>query len=52
VLDQFRAAMNETRQTDPTHGIVLTDDFNPVDFHDAQNRERQRRELAQSMQEL
>ncbi len=52
VLDQFRTAMNETRQTDPTHGIVLTDDFNPVDFYDAQNRERQRRELAQSMQEL
>ena len=52
VLDQFRTAMNEVRETDPTHGIVLTDDFNPVDFHDAQNRERQRRELAQSMQEL
>ncbi|MFM7817317.1 MAG: spermidine synthase, partial [Verrucomicrobiota bacterium] len=52
VLDPFRTAMNETRETDPTHGIVLTDDFNPVDFHDAQNRERQRRELAQSMQEL
>lgn len=28
-------------------GIVLTDDFNPVDFHDAANREEVRRQLAQ-----
>lgn len=31
------------------HGRVLTDDFNPVDFHDAPNRERIRRSLAMSM---
>lgn len=33
----------------PAAGIVLTDDFNPVDFHDAANRERLRRNLAMSM---
>lgn len=33
-------------------GIVLTDDFNPVDFHDAGNRERFRRTLAKSMLKL
>ncbi len=31
------------------HGRVLTDDFNPVDFFDAANRERVRRSLAMSM---
>lgn len=40
------------RETDPAHGIVLTDDFNPVEFHDAQNRERLRRNLVQSIRNL
>jgi spermidine synthase len=31
---------------DPSRGRVLTDDFNPVDFFDAPNRELIRRELA------
>jgi len=31
------------------HGRVLTDDFNPVDFYDAPNRERHRRALAINM---
>ena len=31
------------------HGRVLTDDFNPVDFYDAANREKIRRNLAMSM---
>ena len=26
--------------TDPNHGRVLTDDFNPVEFYDAANREQ------------
>ena len=36
----------------PEHGRVLTDDFNPVDFHDAANREAIRRSLALSMKSL
>lgn len=36
-------------QADPAHGRVLTDDFNPVDYYDASNRERIRRVLAASM---
>lgn len=32
--------------TNPDHGCVLTDDFNPVDFFDAKNREVIRRNLA------
>ena len=30
----------------PQHGIVLTDDYNPVEFYDAANREDIRRGLA------
>jgi SAM-dependent methyltransferase len=36
-------------ETDPTHGRVLTDDYNPVEFRDAANRERIRKNLALSM---
>ena len=36
----------------PENGRVLTDDFNPVDFHDAANREAIRRNLALSMKGL
>ena len=35
--------------TNPDHGRVLTDDFNPIDFHDARNRESIRKNLALSM---
>ena len=37
---------------DPRAGLVLTDDYNPVDFYDAQNREEHRRSLAQSLRRL
>jgi hypothetical protein len=42
----FAAAAEPIR---PDAGTVLTDDFNPVDFHDARNRERFRRLLASSV---
>jgi hypothetical protein len=32
--------------TDPSHGIVLTDDYNPVEYYDAANRETLRKNLA------
>jgi spermidine synthase len=38
--------------TDPSHGRILTDDFNPIDFYDAANREGWRRQMALSMQDL
>jgi spermidine synthase len=34
------------RETDPRRGIILRDDYNPVEFYDAQNRETMRRYLA------
>ena len=42
-------AYANTMDTNPDHGRVLTDDFNPVEFFDAKNREQIRRNLALSM---
>jgi MFS family permease len=44
-----KAAFERPPSRAPSAGIVLSDDFNPVDFHDAANRERLRRKLALSM---
>ncbi len=49
VRQQARDAFNGMPTADPKSGIVLTDDFNPVEFHDAHNREQFRRQLAFSM---
>ena len=38
--------------TDPADGIVLTDDYNPLEYYDAANREELRRNLAKSTHEL
>jgi spermidine synthase len=54
--DSVREAALETfasnRSTDDRSGRVLTDDYNPVDYFDAENREENRRNLAQSISEL
>jgi spermidine synthase len=47
--DPVRSLLAEVRGVDPSHGLVLTDDFNPVEFHDARNREEMRRGLVQWM---
>jgi len=47
-LDAQRALAG-VMQTDPAHGIVLTDDYNPTDYYDARNREYLRKTLAFSM---
>ena len=49
---QVKSAFESLRETDPASGRVLTDDFNPVEFHDAGNRERLRRALAQDVRRL
>jgi hypothetical protein len=33
-------------------GIMLTDDYNPIEFYDAANRERGRKTLALTMKDL
>ena len=51
-LSRVREAVDGLRETDPARGIVLTDDFNPVEFHDAANRETLRRSLAFEVRRL
>ena len=46
---QVRMAFSSRMHTNPDHGMVLTDDHNPVEFHDAANREEIRRRLAEGM---
>lgn len=49
---EVEQAYSGLRETDPNHGRVLTDDYNPVEFYDAANRERTRRYLAQAMRQF
>jgi spermidine synthase len=46
------AAFNSVVRPDPESGIVLSDDYNPVEFFDAASREEHRRRLAASMKSL
>jgi hypothetical protein len=41
-------AFEHLQEPNPSHGRVLTDDYNPVEFFDAANREALRRSLALS----
>lgn len=45
-------AYTRVREVDTDKGLVLTDDFNPVEFYDAANREALRRDLARSVKSL
>jgi spermidine synthase len=49
VRRQAMAAYATVVRPDPGRGIVMTDNFNPVEFYDAHNREQIRRQLARSM---
>ena len=45
-LGLVKDAFASLREPDPRHGIILTDDYNPVEFYDAANREALRKNLA------
>ena len=47
--DSVRDAWATVVGADPDHGRLLTDDYNPVDYYDAANREQFRRQLALRM---
>ena len=49
IRHQVQGAFASIQQVNPRHGRVLTDDFNPVEFYDAANREAIRRQLASAM---
>lgn len=46
---RVEAAFHGTRLPDPASGITLTDDYNPVEYFDAANREETRRYLARGL---
>jgi spermidine synthase len=48
-LVEVREAFSHLVEPVAGHGIVLTDDYNPVEFYDAANREKFRRSLALSL---
>jgi spermidine synthase len=48
-VSDVKSAFARSWEPDLTRGIVLTDDFNPVEYYDAANREKLRRLLAMSM---
>lgn len=48
IRGRVEEAFAGVRVTEPSHGRVLTDDFNPSEFYDAANREALRRALALS----
>ncbi len=50
VQEEARLAFGGVLQGDSDRGIVLTDDYNPVEFYDAENREALRRHLVNNMQ--
>ena len=49
IRQQVQDAFASIQHVNPRHGRVLTDDFNPVEFYDAANREKIRRSLAAGM---
>src|SRR5436190_2808912 len=51
-VGQVRAAFEGLREITPTSGRILTDNYNPVEFYDAANREQLRRTLALGVREL
>ena len=52
IREHARDSVTNLRSTDPRHGIVLTDDYNPLEARDAANREEMRRSLALSVDGL
>lgn len=49
---QAKAAFETLRKVDSSRGRVLTDDHNPLEYYDAANRERVRRDYAQTVRAL
>ncbi len=52
VRDEIQAALRSHLETTPSHGRVLTDDYNPVEFYDARHRETIRRHLALAAKDM
>lgn len=51
-IDRTRAAILGLVDTSPENGRILTDDYNPVEFYDAHNREELRKRLANMVRNM
>lgn len=47
--DSVKLVFKGIVNTNPTHGIILTDDYHPVEFYDAPNQQNIHRERARAM---
>jgi spermidine synthase len=52
LTSEIELCLESDKRVNPESGIVLTDDFNPVEVHDAVNREELRRRLAVEMRTM
>ena len=52
VVEQATETYHSTVDTEPEHGLVLTDNYNPAEFYDARNREDLRRRLARDARNM
>jgi spermidine synthase len=48
-VESVRLGLTNVIEIDPSSGLVLTDDFNPVEYHDAGIREERRRQFTARM---
>jgi spermidine synthase len=49
---QTEAGLSDLATPSPNDGRILTDDYNPVEFYDARNREEIRRRLARAAEQM
>jgi SAM-dependent methyltransferase len=52
VQPEVEAILHSHLDASPDHGLVLTDNYNPVEFYDARNREQIRRRLALAAKDM
>jgi len=52
VEPEVEAILHSHLEASPDHGLVLTDNYNPVEFYDAGNREQIRRRLALAARDM
>lgn len=52
VRPEVEALLHSHLDASPDHGLVLTDNYNPVEFYDARNREQIRRRLALAAKDM
>jgi len=52
VQPDVEALLHSHLEASPDHGLILTDNYNPVEFYDAHNREQIRRKLALAAKDM